>query len=565
VTIGEDGTACIWDAVAGKVIKVLRGNDTQFHSAVFSPDGNRIVIVSKDDTDDDTARIWDVSTGNEIKVIGGHNQKITSAAFTPDGKHIVTVGDESRIWDTATGNETKVLQAQKSALTAALTSDGRYVVTTDLDDTARIWDVARGNNARILKHSKQWELLGFDKQLFAISGVSGGSLGAALAYAALADSQWIKRRSDGFARPPCKETKDTDWFAPYVKSNEPPESWQAHENWRGCLQLLVAGDFLSPVMLTLGTTDLFHYQGVGGDRAAVFERALEKRYERITGHPTLEKSLIALRQQANENGQWLPILLFNGTSVTTGRRIITSDVDTIQRTGPTEREPMGSAIPMFQDAYDFYQLVRQPSGQESRDIRLSTAVTMSARFPIISPHGNIRDVGTDEIADRVVEGGYFENFGALTATELAQELGRHGLKPVIILINNEPTTPDLRCGSSWNTVPRPEAPQKTWFASLGSPLQTAMATRQARGTLAAAVLCKETDDEGRFAFVTVDRDSYNRNKDLSMSWWLSKYVQRHLDDQLTLPINGQAFKKIAAVRKLLRPRQRHFPRRIRPR
>lgn len=35
---------------------------------------------------------------------------------------------------------------------------------------------------------------------------------------------------------------------------------------------------------------------------------------------------------------WLPILIINGTSVTTGRRIIASDVDTLTQTYPEDTE-----------------------------------------------------------------------------------------------------------------------------------------------------------------------------------------------------------------------------------
>jgi hypothetical protein len=269
----------------------------------------------------------------------------------------------------------------------------------------------------------------------------------------------------------------------------------------------------------------------------VLERAWEKRYASITGKTTLEKPLIGLHQSAASSRRWLPILLLNGTSVTTGRRIVTSDVTT-----------------KFVDAYDFYDLSGQSRAGQSRDISLSTAVTMSARFPIISPHGNIRGSTTNEIVDRVVDGGYFENFGALTATELAQELKKRWLMPVIVLINNEPTTPNLDCTSREASDETVEVPQSTWFASLGSPLQAVLAARQARGTHAAAVLCQEINDEDRFAFVTVERDSDNPNKDLSMSWWLSKHVQKYLDDELDpARTNNKAFQKIIAARKLLHP------------
>ena len=52
---------------------------------------------------------------------------------------------------------------------------------------------------------------------------------------------------------------------------------------------------------------------------------------------------------------------------------------------------------------------------------LSTAAHNSARFPIISPAGEIRN-RQHQIVDRIVDGGYFENYGALGAMELAQAI-----------------------------------------------------------------------------------------------------------------------------------------------
>jgi WD40 repeat protein len=49
------------------------------HSAVFSPDGRRIVTASADQT----ARIWDGATAKEIAVLHGHECDVHSAAFSP--------------------------------------------------------------------------------------------------------------------------------------------------------------------------------------------------------------------------------------------------------------------------------------------------------------------------------------------------------------------------------------------------------------------------------------------------------------------------------------------------
>ena len=62
---------------------------------------------------------------------------------------------------------------------------------------------------------------------------------------------------------------------------------------------------------------------------------------------------------------------------------------------------------------------------------------MSARFPVISPHGNLRNRAGD-IPDRIVDGGYFENDGLATAADIVWALQEFGLDPVVIRIVNEP-------------------------------------------------------------------------------------------------------------------------------
>jgi hypothetical protein len=72
-------------------------------------------------------------------------------------------------------------------------------------------------------------------------------------------------------------------------------------------------------------------------------------------------------------------------------------------------------------------------------VRASTAAHNSARFTYISPAGDLGDK-----QGSVIDGGYFENYGALTALELARaarwEL-RHekpGVKLVILMISSDP-------------------------------------------------------------------------------------------------------------------------------
>ena len=53
-----------------------------------------------------------------------------------------------------------------------------------------------------------------------------------------------------------------------------------------------------------------------------------------------------------------------------------------------------------------------------------------------------------------------------------------------------------------------------------------------------------------FAFITVEANPDNPAGELSMSWWLSKFVQKYLDDQLNIGRsrgNDRAFAKIEAA------------------
>jgi hypothetical protein len=167
---------------------------------------------------------------------------------------------------------------------------------------------------------------------------------------------------------------------------------------------------------------------------------------------------------------------------------------------------------------------------------------MSARFPVISPHGSIRSLD-GRIIDRVVDGGYYEDFGAITAFELARALKlRYGLAPTVILVANEPLTAPMECIApekerGWIA---PQVPQSKWFPSLTSPLDALFATRIARGTYAAVDLCRFTRDDanGTFAFIKVKKDG--DKPPLSMSWWLSKHVQKYLDLHLAPEEGGSA-------------------------
>ena len=85
----------------GELIHNLVGHSNRLNHAEFSPDGNRIVTASWDNT----AKIWNASTGTLIHNLVGHSNLVNLAEFSPDGSKIVTVSDDltAKVWDTYTG------------------------------------------------------------------------------------------------------------------------------------------------------------------------------------------------------------------------------------------------------------------------------------------------------------------------------------------------------------------------------------------------------------------------------------------------------------------------------
>jgi hypothetical protein len=140
----------------------------------------------------------------------------------------------------------------------------------------------------------------FGKQMFAISGVSGGSVGAIMIRSALVDG------SDGKA--PCKST-DGRWYGLPPTTNRFFAQGGAEASWKGCLQNIAAGDFLSPAILGLAFRDAWggligRWQALGGDRAALLEEAFEARYARSLEKPqsffSRVRALIGDDQELNQ-------------------------------------------------------------------------------------------------------------------------------------------------------------------------------------------------------------------------------------------------------------------------
>ncbi|MBN8917724.1 MAG: hypothetical protein J0I31_19175 [Rhizobiales bacterium] len=367
-------------------------------------------------------------------------------------------------------------------------------------------------------------------RLFAISGVSGGSYGAAVVAAALS-------ARTGKA-PPCPAEAPAHWFGGAI------------HGWRDCLESMTADDFLTTTFFGLAFHD--QVQLFLRDRAALLEEAWEASFARHAGAAGAPAGPGAARRLSEpflsaprDPGHWVPYLVLNGTSVETGQRIITTDL--LPTYAAASRCPSGgpnAECPIFTHAIDFHSLVRS-----DLDVRLSTAATNSARFPVISPPGSIYQVDTD-VVDRIVDGGYFENFGAESALELAQAMVdvEPALAPFVLVISNDPQSV-LTEERTARGVVVPDAAEHSFLPEVAGPFGAIGAVRGGRGRLAVAhaaawldarlggrcpvnlvqIKVWPEDSAGRCPVGTATPEKIRQ---VSMSWWLSKPVQMNLHEQL---------------------------------
>jgi hypothetical protein len=310
------------------------------------------------------------------------------------------------------------------------------------------------------------EFPGFDRSLFAISGVSGGALGATFYVASLHP-----------AAAACLSAAAT-------ADRSPAEL-------RGTLLASVgAQDFLSPPLYRLLFSEVLSqaFDLDLPDRAAALEQGWERSWSTAWSRSNcpvagelLAAPFLGLWRQAQDGGAWLPHLLLNGTSMGTGQRLVTTAID-LPAAKPQLIVSQGRTQTSL-DPYDLFDSLCQ-------DLPVSTAANNAARFPLVEPAGLLplfESCGPGGKAlprDRIVDGGYFENFGADTARVLILRLAglmrERKATPVnllVVLITSDPAVGAILKDDSGQPLRAPPAA----FTDLLGPAYAVYAARTAHG------------------------------------------------------------------------------------
>lgn len=327
----------------------------------------------------------------------------------------------------------------------------------------------------------------FDDALFAVSGVSGGSVGASVYRALLSDAV-----PDGKI---CAKAR-----------------------------AILSGKFLGPAIAGLLYADLAQrfLPNVGlPDRGVALEKGWEHAYKKVMKSNRFAESLLTI----NESRPW-PALMLNATRVETGRRSVASNLK-LKYTGS------GLSFAVLDDQLE----------DIGHDISLSSAAHNSARFPGVSPAGHWKDA-EGEIEGRLVDGGYFENFGAETLVDLLMVIDWKSekwkaIKPVVIAISSDPALESPY-------VKAPDQKAGRFAPELYSPIEALLKTRTAHGIEALRRLEQETNAIGGDFYhlrmcVSKKKGDDDEELDPPLGWSLSKVARKTIDGYLEAECNKATY------------------------
>ena len=123
----------------GKLINAFTQPDGFYESAQYSHDGNSLLVCSGHYS----IELWNKAGNLQTRFIG-HQAKVKQAIFSPDNNLVLTLAKDktARIWKTD-GSQVAILDESKAQLTdAKFSQDGKKILTTCVDGTIRIYDIA---------------------------------------------------------------------------------------------------------------------------------------------------------------------------------------------------------------------------------------------------------------------------------------------------------------------------------------------------------------------------------------------------------------------------------------
>lgn len=309
---------------------------------------------------------------HDVRLMTSSPEELAARKLAPDGRATPTLIEAFDAWMKARPADyvRKFDGKPYPIYVVAAQGGGMYAASLSGLTLARLYD-----RCPALRH-----------HVFAVSGVSGGSVGSGY-FAAL-----MREAAPDSLRDDCTMATPHGGFGALETQIE---------------QLLQA-DLLAPVSASFLFPDLLQrfipFPVPAFDRARAFEAGVEQAWStRVSGaraNPLREPFWRHWRADGAA-----PMLFLNTTVAETGQQVPVA---------PVTFNTTESAF--VTDIRTLRERARMPDEQ---DVSLSTAMSLSARFPLVMPAGLIQ---TESKTLRLVDGGYYENSGVDTASEVIDRI-----------------------------------------------------------------------------------------------------------------------------------------------
>lgn len=154
VTAGENDFVRIWDAASGTLLKKLNYPIKGRVSISYSADGRALLVTSEQD---EVGRLFGTTGFEMIHELKGHMAGIASAAISPDGKMIVTAGRDKtvRVWNTETGDMIRSIGNTSAGMVNYVSfGPGLEMITTgSYEGMLKIWNMHTGAFVREIPYN----------------------------------------------------------------------------------------------------------------------------------------------------------------------------------------------------------------------------------------------------------------------------------------------------------------------------------------------------------------------------------------------------------------------------
>jgi WD40 repeat protein len=146
IIIAAFDNVLLFDSLGNFIAQTEKIQAVRISFAKFSPDGNYLIVVFKNNIPGLYAYALNLATGIPV-ILKGHKAQINNLAFSSDGKKLLTASEDKTIicWDYTTGKVLNSFNGHNNSVNVVrFSKDDQYIVSASDDNFLKVWKVDDG-------------------------------------------------------------------------------------------------------------------------------------------------------------------------------------------------------------------------------------------------------------------------------------------------------------------------------------------------------------------------------------------------------------------------------------